>query len=412
MEFQYFDSSGCGFPKPNVPILPPPTRQSFGGKRHRSLSESSRIEGSFIQMRKSLGARTYSRGRYALYEAYRLASVGKSGALLAPSYHCITMLDPALRLNAEIDLYPLLPDLSPDLDAIAKHLRSRRTPAKALLATHYFGFPQEFSALATLCAEHGISLIEDCSHALFSSASKLGNEAVRALGETGQYAIASPYKFFSTEDGGFFWTNDGAQAATEAQRQPSPIVELKGALSAFRRTRESLPLPEIDSIVSEINAVTRGNRPMGIDIRRENNAPSNYYQPPQEGVRSLISSRWIIRHTDVTRLANNRRRNYQLWVAAVAGLPHCRPLLPHLPKDCVPYMFPLFIENASARFNILKHLGLPVWRWDEMATSSCSVAASYRLNLLHLPCHQELTAEQMSWMTSVVSHVMRTQLIA
>jgi hypothetical protein len=45
---------------------------------------------------------------------------------------------------------------------------------------------------------------------------------------------------------------------------------------------------------------------------------------------------------------------------------------------------------------------MPIWRWDEMAVSNCPIASSYRLRLLHLPCHQELTATEMDWMTSVL----------
>jgi hypothetical protein len=75
-----------------------------------------------------------------------------------------------------------------------------------------------------------------------------------------------------------------------------------------------------------------------------------------------------MRHTNTQRLAKRRRQHYQQWVSAVAGV--------------------------------------PIWRWDDMAVSDCAVATHYRLHLLHLPCHQELTAEQMAWMTHTVAGVM------
>ena len=71
-------------------------------------------------------------------------------------------------------------------------------------------------------------------------------------------------------------------------------------------------------------------------------------------------------------------------------------------------MFPLLIDSPHRHFHLLKLLGLPVWRWDEMAVSECAVAAKYRLNLLHLPCHQELSAEQMDWMVQVVQQVLNS----
>jgi len=51
-------------------------------------------------------------------------------------------------------------------------------------------------------------------------------------------------------------------------------------------------------------------------------------------------------------------------------------------------------------------LGVPVWRWDEMAISNCSVADDYRLHLLHLPCHQSLGEEEMAWMVAAVRIVL------
>ena len=90
----------------------------------------------------------------------------------------------------------------------------------------------------------------------------------------------------------------------------------------------------------------------------------------------------------------------------MADLPHCQALVPKLPADCVPYMFPLRIDHPEVHFFALKQLGVPVWRWDDMAVSDCPVAANYRLQLLHLPCHQELSEQQMSWMTTAVNKVM------
>ena len=99
MEFQSFGSSSCGFPKPKVSVLPPVTGKSL----HRKSASAQ--PGSLSPLSGIANARPYARERYALLDAYRLAGVGKLGALLAPSYQCSTMLDPAIRLEAEIGLY-------------------------------------------------------------------------------------------------------------------------------------------------------------------------------------------------------------------------------------------------------------------------------------------------------------------
>jgi hypothetical protein len=81
-------------------------------------------------------------------------------------------------------------------------------------------------------------------------------------------------------------------------------------------------------------------------------------------------------------------------------------LFADLPDDCVPYMVPLLIERPDPHFFYLKHLGVPVWRWDAMASSSCRIANEYRLRLLHLPCHQSLSTCQLEWMIAAVRLVM------
>lgn len=406
MEFHFFDSSDCGFPKPKVPVLPPLTRLSLNRQLSQKQAAHGHLEGEFRPLRKSTHGKHYARGRYALYEAYRLAGVGESGALLAPSYHCSTMLDPALRLKAEVDFYPLKSDLSPNIESIAAKLQSQRVPIKALLATHYFGFPQELAGLAALCDQYGIALIEDCSHTLFAPVDTAARSTQKAMGETGRFGIASPYKFYPSEDGGLLWVNDGSASSVAPQHAASPLAEIKGVLSAFSRNRANGLALDGGSIGNEIEALVAQRRTWGHDTRKSGDFLSIFYQPAEEGQRSLAVSQWIFRNTNLSRLAGARRENYRYWLDAVASLPACQALLPILASDCVPYMFPLLIDSPQRHFHLLKLLGLPVWRWDEMAVSDCAVAAKYRLSLLHLPCHQELTPTQMDWMAQVVRQVL------
>lgn len=120
MLYQRFDPTSCGFPTPTVPILPHLSWQALGRDSPCAF--------------KCLGAggnvQTFSRGRYALTEAYRLAGVGPNAAVLISAYHCRTMLDPAIRLGAPIVLYALLPDLSPDMAALAQSLAQSPHPVK------------------------------------------------------------------------------------------------------------------------------------------------------------------------------------------------------------------------------------------------------------------------------------------
>ena len=55
------------------------------------------------------------------------------------------------------------------------------------------------------------------------------------------------------------------------------------------------------------------------------------------------------------------------------GLQGCRPLFPVFPKTVVPYMFPLWLDDAERVFFRLKRAGVPIFRWDELAVSDCEV---------------------------------------
>ena len=88
MKIARFDPAPCGFPKPRIPPLP-----------HRiQLRPCGCWQAVFSQRKRKGQFRSFSRGRYALAEAYRLAGLKRDTTLLAPAYHCLMMLDPAINM--------------------------------------------------------------------------------------------------------------------------------------------------------------------------------------------------------------------------------------------------------------------------------------------------------------------------
>lgn len=386
LSFHRFDPVPCGFPAPRVRVLP--------SLRVASL----RLRANRVEPQ----ARWFRRGRYALAAACRLAGVGRDGSLLAPAYHCRTMLDPAIALGAPVLLYRLQPDLAPDIESIDEQMRSAAVPVKALLVPHYFGFRQALGDLVALCRQHGAQLIEDCSHALAGLGAGDGERV--PLGATGDYAIASPYKFLPTPDGGLLWSASrhlhGARAA-----MPRAAEQLRAVVDAAVAVVGRAPLPSVADLPRELGRLRSAPAPAAREWVEVEEHPSALYASPLEGSSCLAATRWIARHADLDRVAARRRRHFRRWLAAMEGVPACRPLFADLPEDCVPYMFPLLIDRPQTDFALLKRLGVPIWRWDEMATSTCAVALRYRQQLLHLPCHQELADAEVDWMAAAVAAV-------
>lgn len=372
LEFLRFDPTACHFPPPAVPVLP---GLRLGDLRLWAPAAPWPAHGQH-----------FVRGRYALGAAYGAAGVGPRGALLAPSYHCRTMLDPALALGGAVRFYPLDAQLAPDLDALAQALAGGGVAA--LLLTHYFGLPQApatVAAVQALCQRHGVALVEDCCHAWPLALQR----AALCQPGSGHYLVASPSKFFACPDGGLLW---GAPPQALAPR--GWLQEVRGWRDAWRRGHAAArPAPP---------AVAP---PVGAEVRSREQQPSAQYQAGLAGRSGLAGSRWIMRHTRLAPLVARRRQHYAAWLQQLAGVAGVRPLWPQLPDGCAPYMVPLLLED-SGRFHALKHSGVPIWRWDELADSACPVAARYRLHLLHLPCHQGLDAGQLAWMAAQFRRVL------
>lgn len=378
-----FDASPCGFPRPRAPLLP----VGLDGIGFTSKPSWALVD----------HFRHFARGRYALREAFRLAGIGPGTTLLAPSYHCRTMLDPALALGGEVRLYPLQSDLTPDLAALDA-LADRTPPAKALLATHFFGLPRDFATLAAWCAARGITLIEDASHAFFTE-----YQRPACIGGFGAFVVGSPYKFLPSPDGGLLYARDAGRLSGIAPKAPTWRDELRGLLHLWQKARRPTrcELATLDAELADIAA----HPPTPAIERRETAGPSPDYRLEHEGLASLRCSRRFYRHADIPQIAACRRARYRQWAQATMNLPYFRPLYAELPENCIPYMFPLLIDHPDPHFYWLKRLGLPIYRWDSLAVSTCPTANHYRLHLLHLPCHQSLTDDEMDWMIAVVRKI-------
>jgi perosamine synthetase len=372
-EIVRFDPGACHFPRPAVPLLPALRWNTLGRAGATGLLDVP-------------GAVHFARGRYALHAAYRLAGVGPGRALLAPAYHCRTMIDPALALAAPLLFYRLNADLSPDLASLREQLALR--PA-AVVLPHYFGVEQApalVAEVAALCRAARAMLVEDCAHAW-----QVAEKRVPLRAGAGHAIVASPYKFFACADGGVLWAEPGALSTSP----PSLAEEARGLRALWQMGRgQRLPA----AVLPDASALPRGS-----ERRDSGSGPSRQYLPALADKASLACSRAIVRRSPRPGLQARRRAHYRQWQQALAGLDGGRALFPDLPADCAPYMFALLVDRPDPVFFQLKQAGMPIWRWDEMAVSPCPVAAAYRLQLLHLPCHQDLGPAQLDWMTALAA---------
>ena len=392
MKIARFNSKAFSFPPSRIPAFPCQV-QLKGDEKEPVLSARNTQTKHF---------RSFRRGRYALAEAYRLAGLKRHTSLLAPAYHCLTMLDGAVSLGADILLYPLRPDLSVELDELDRIVRDSSTPVRAMLATHFFGIVQNFENVKQWCDARDIVLVEDCSHVLFTE-----DFQTKGTGLFGTYVVSSPYKFVATQDGGLLYASESNLLKDVNTIHPGVIEELRGLKHVIENHWASRKMRiDVDEIDVELPCIPDTQGPPRESEVVQYDRPSYSFSEANIHKSALRSSEWLVRHAPVIEIACQRRKNFQRWAEAVAGLSNCRALYRDLADECVPYMFPLYLDYPDLHFNLLKQFGVPLCRWNSLVISDCKVSAQYRLHLIQLPCYQSLSDQQMEWMISAVSKVM------
>ena len=340
-------------------------------------------------------------GRAAILLALECLAVGPEDVVLLPSYHCPTMVSPVMTLGAEAVFYPIDEHGAPRLDWLSAHLPAH---SKALLVPHYFGLPQPMDAVRAWCDARGIALIEDCAHAMF------GRAGQRAIGSWGDVAIASLTKFFPTPEGGVLALNR-ADLRMPALTPVSRIDQVKAASDILHMGASHDRLPGLNGLIrgvftlkSALRALLRGERlhkpPVpsrhgDLDEEQEIDANMALIDLPLSRRALTRASGWISTRVPRRRIVETRRRNYAFFTEAFAHCEGVHPLLPALPPDCAPYVFPLWVRTPDPGYLEMRRLGVPVSRWDRLwpgvPALPGDVGKSWSHHVLQLACHQDLT---------------------
>lgn len=338
--------------------------------------------------------------RVGIALALREHGIGPGDEVLLPAYHCIAMIEPVRYCGATPVFYRVTDQARVEFSDIAAKCDER---TRAIVAVHYFGFPQDMRSLRRLCDERKLLLVEDCAHAFF------GELDGQPVGRHGDYAIASALKFFPIYDGG----------ALISARHRLDDIRLRGVGASF----------EMKSIVNilERSATYSRLRPLGMPLRRvlaikngslraykhrrlapDQTAPpvaadGDYgFDPNSLNKRASRMSRILTAITSQRRIVEKRRQHYRTLLAAFDHMPGASPMFPELPDGVVPYMFPLRLRNPDAVYYSLKREGVPVLRfsedhWPGVDTSVCPAAARLAHEMIQIPCHQELRAKELVW---------------
>jgi len=375
------------YPSPMHSMVPGKTRQAFLHNNHGKTAS--------VFINKKL---QFSKARYALFMALdSLKGTTNNPKVLIPAYHCRSIPESVTATCFDILFYKLNKDLSIDLDNIRSLIRDN-SDIKALLMVHYFGFQQpQLEAIIKECYENNVAIVEDCAHAFYGSYNNC------RIGTIGDFVIASPWKFFPIDEGGYLITNQ-ARDIFLTNRHSSIKHEIKSLLYQVDHLHKPATSQEVDA--KTFNRCMSFYNDSLEDIM---NGSSNLHEfiPADKINRGTIVNEFIIKHYPHNFNILQRRKNYQHWSSIITSLAGCHALHPEIDNHTVPYVFPVVVEKEACKvFHYLKCKGVPIWRWEDFSISDCGTSKDYRLKLFQLACHQDLTLEDIDTMATHLKHAL------
>ncbi len=342
----------------------------------------------------------FTSGRMAIAAAVKHMGLGRGDKVLVPAYHCTSMVDPLLWASVEPVFYNINEDLSIDLDDIR---RKRDDQTRCLMVAHYFGFYQDIERIRRFCDEEGLLLLEDCAHAFF------GECAGRPVGSFGDYAIASPIKFFPMYDGGCLVSSTRDLSGIK-QHRASVGFQARAAFNPLEkavrhdRLQPLSPLLRIGfGAVSGAWKTIKGLRSHNPANEAPDAVNGGYgFDPRWVNVSMSLPSRILMKRISTERIIERRRQNFTRMAESFKDVPGCKVLFQVLDQSVVPYVFPMVIEDHQRVFHELKMQRVPIYRWENLRGGGCEVSRRYSQQLLQFPCHQELTTREVDWIVRMV----------
>lgn len=184
-----------------------------------------RYEAEFRRTVEAHTARSFWKGRTALYAILKALGIGKDDEVLLPGFTCVVVAN-AVRLSGAVPVYVDIGRDTYNMDP--RNLLERITlKSRAIIVQHTFGIPAEMDPLLEIAERHHLHIIEDCAHALGSTYKG------KPVGSFGAAAFFSSQwsKPYTTGLGGMAITSDVALSQRINEIQEGFGVPSKGQLA-------------------------------------------------------------------------------------------------------------------------------------------------------------------------------------
>jgi dTDP-4-amino-4,6-dideoxygalactose transaminase len=366
----------------------------------------------FSKDRLSVQAGRFFLARNAIYHALGALKISAKARVLVPAYICRAAVEPFLAYGAVVDFYEINRNCEPDFAEI----ESKIGPGtEAVLALHYFGFPQEIGKFRELCDRHQLALIEDCAHVLPWPSQET------TLGTFGDAVVFSWRKFLPIYDGSYLCLRSSPQSPQIQWGNEAPKFTWRVARTLAGRALDNSTHPLARAAAKTVESAMQLGRNLRPHSLTEQTASLDANDPSFDlGMVNQPMSRishWIFRHSDIQAIVQRRRENYLYLASLLRSIDGITPLHENLPPDVCPWIFPVFCDQLPNAHFLLRRLGIPAAAWDFVKPplsdlQSFPSAAFLYENLVFLPIHQNLTRQSLDRIAAAVQKMRHEQPIA
>ncbi|MDD5773361.1 MAG: DegT/DnrJ/EryC1/StrS family aminotransferase [bacterium] len=292
---------------------------------------------------------TFRYGRNAIWWGLKYLDIKSGENVLVPSSLCDVVIDPFVSLGINLKYYSLDKSLKYGPEEIRKKIDK---DTRAVYVIHYFGFPQDLSAVKDICDKNKLFLIEDCAHSF------LGSFNGKPLGDFGDISIFSPRKFLPVPDGGFLKINKNNLKLPAIEKEEKFIPAAVGLTKLILK----------DMAFNNLIPLGILKKALKVFKEPEDNLPLTYKGSLNHNFNEEISflSKYIINKLDLDEVIDKRRKNFNYWINILDELPGIKPLFSQLPEGVVPYSFPVLIEKRDEFLIKFENAGMffePTLNW-------------------------------------------------
>jgi dTDP-4-amino-4,6-dideoxygalactose transaminase len=297
---------------------------------------------------------------------------------------------PLERAGVRLVLFNVRRDGSFDWDDAEKRLDRN---VKAVLFYHYLGVPHGFEEALAFRKKHGLFLIEDCAHALFSQWKG------RPVGTFGDMSVFSIRKTIPVNYAAALTVNN------RKFRLPhyTPLAMGAGHLRHLLETENyhhRLFLQSLDT-TREVKRETFMQRLHHMDP---------YYADPSRLYLLDELSRLVMLNANQVKIREKRRRNFNAYLRRLREIAFFKSP----PEGACPLAFPFYVKkNRDALKARLEKEGIePARYWPKNllpkgAAKGFPDAAWLADHLLTLPCHQDLDEADIRYACDTLKRVIR-----